>query len=95
MRSFSTILATASLLALASALPEPMFGQKKALQARDGQCMSASEAQQVATNFKDLIASYSNATADATLTTGFHDYSDSVIELINSGCTGPDAVCLV
>jgi hypothetical protein len=26
------------------------------------------------------------------MTKDFHDYSDSVIELINSGCTGPVAL---
>ena len=54
--------------------------------------MSPSQAQQVATNFGDLIQSYSTTLANEALTVNFEDYSDSVIELINSGCTGPDAV---
>lgn len=52
-------------------------------------CMNDKAAQQVATNFKDLIAEYSDQLADDALTTDFIDYSDSVIELINGGCTGP------
>ena len=47
--------------------------------------MSDSDAQQVATNFKNLIVDYSDALANATLTVDFEDYSDSVIELIDSG----------
>jgi hypothetical protein len=50
-------------------------------------CMSDSDASKVANNFKTLIASYSDAFADQTLTTDFVDYSDSVIELINGACT--------
>ena len=50
-------------------------------------CMSDSDASKVADNFKTLIASYSDAFADQTLTTDFVDYSDSVIELINGACT--------
>ena len=55
-------------------------------------CMNDKAAQQVATNFKDLIAEYSDELADAALTEDFTDYSDSVTELINSGCQGPQAV---
>lgn len=54
------------------------------------QCMSDSDAQRVANNFKTLITDYSNATADQVLCTDFIDYSDSVNELINNGCpNGP------
>jgi hypothetical protein len=49
--------------------------------------MSDSDASTVANNFKTLIASYSDAFADQTLTVDFVDYSDSVIELINGACT--------
>ena len=55
-------------------------------------CMNDKQAQQVATNFKDLIADYSDELADASLTEDFTDYSDAVIELINSGCQGPETV---
>lgn len=55
-------------------------------------CMNDKAAQQVATNFGTLIHTYSDALADAALTEDFTDYSDSVIELINSGCKGPQTV---
>ncbi|USW47324.1 hypothetical protein Slin15195_G006430 [Septoria linicola] len=54
---------------------------------RSTACLSDKEAQAVATNFKNLIANYSNELANASLTTDFVDYSDSVIELINNGCS--------
>ncbi|CZT22425.1 uncharacterized protein RCC_08295 [Ramularia collo-cygni] len=53
---------------------------------RDSSCMDDNEAQQVATNFKNLIVEYSEELANSSLTVEFKDYSDSVIELINSGC---------
>jgi hypothetical protein len=49
--------------------------------------MSDSDASKVANNFRTLIASYSDAFANETLTVDFVDYSDSVIELINGACT--------
>lgn len=52
-------------------------------------CMTYDQAQVVANNFKTLIASYSDELANEVLTVDFNDYSDSVTELINSGCTGP------
>lgn len=55
-------------------------------------CMSSSEAMQVANNFQSLITNYTDELANATLTLGFIDYSDSVTELINGGCNGPQAV---
>lgn len=55
-------------------------------------CMSAQDARQVATNFQTLIANYTDALADAALAPNFIDYSDSVAELINSGCAGPQVV---
>ncbi|KAK4506286.1 hypothetical protein PRZ48_000016 [Zasmidium cellare] len=53
---------------------------------RQSTCLSDSDAQTVADNFKESIAAYSDAQADADFTTDFHDYSDSVIELIDNGC---------
>lgn len=52
-------------------------------------CMTYDQASVVANNFKTLIANYSASFANEVLTVGFEDYSDSVTELINSGCTGP------
>jgi hypothetical protein len=49
--------------------------------------MSDSDAKKVADNFKTLIDAYSDKLANATLTEDFIDYSDSVGELINGGCT--------
>jgi len=85
MRSFSTIIAAASVVA--GVIAEPLAG--KLVQGRGGKCMSDTQAQQVATNFGNLIADYSDALADSSLTTDFTDYSSSVNTLINSGCTGP------
>merc|ERR1712072_770560 len=78
----STIIAAASLAIGAIATP---------FQKRDCNetCMTYEQATVVANNFKTLIANYSDALADQTLSTDFIDYSDSVTELINSGCTGP------
>lgn len=86
MRSFSTILAAASLVGFTIASPEPMFNK------RDGSCMTASEADQVASNFAELIANYTSTAANNYLTTNFEDYSDSVTSLIDAGCTGPQTV---
>ena len=88
MRSY--IIAASLFAASAFAAPETTFGKR--LAKRSPACMSSSDAQQVATNFKDLIADYSDALAESSLTTDFTDYSDSVNELINSGCSGPQAV---
>lgn len=55
--------------------------------------MTSTDAQGVATNFKNLIAAYSETLANSSLTVDFVDYSDSVIELINNGC--PDSVVAV
>jgi len=55
-------------------------------------CMTIDQATTVAGHFKELIADYSDAKADQYLTVDFSDYSDSVAELINSGCTGPQVL---
>jgi len=75
MRSFGAILASASLFAAG------VFAGSR--------CMNKAEAQQVATNFGDLLTNYTESLANASLTSNYHDYTDSVIELINSGCTTP------
>jgi hypothetical protein len=49
--------------------------------------MSDNDATKVANNFKTLIDNYSDSLANASLTKDFVDYSDSVGELINGGCT--------
>ncbi|KAK5129194.1 hypothetical protein LTR08_003769 [Meristemomyces frigidus] len=85
MRSF-TALATVSLLALASALPEPMIKRD------DATCMTQAEAQKVADNFQQLIAAYTLEGTNDYLTVDFHDYSDSVSSLIDAGCTGPQTL---
>ena len=88
MRSY--ILAASVFAASVLAAPEVSLGKR--LVKRSPACMSDSDAQQVATNFKDLITDYSDALAESSLTTDFTDYSDSVNELINSGCSGPQTV---
>ena len=85
MRSF-TALATVSLLALATALPEPMIKRD------DGDCMSQAQAQKVADNFQELIAAYTLEGTTEYLSETFHDYSDSVSSLIDAGCSGPQPV---
>lgn len=84
MRSF--IVAAVSLLALGtSASP---------LVERAAPCMSTSQAAKVAQNFRALIHEEFNKTlAQTAMTKDFTDYSDSVIELIDSGCpNGPVAL---
>lgn len=77
MFSFGTIIA-ASLLALgATAAPS----QEKR---NNGYCLNRSQAQQIATNYGTLIASYTDALANAALSPNFVDYSESVNTLINS-----------
>jgi len=79
-----SVLALATIAFTASAVATPWgWGVKRTT----SNCMSDSQAQTVANNFKTLIASYSDDFADQTLTTDFVDYSDSVIELINGACT--------
>ena len=88
----SAIITAAALFTAALAAPNASLGKK--FEARGAKCMSDDDAQQVATNFKDLIANYSDDLADAAMTTDFSDYSDSVNELINGGCPdGPATVC--
>lgn len=88
MRSY--LIAASVFAASVFAGPEVSLGKR--LAKRAPACMSDADAQQVATNFKELIANYSDELADASMTTDFTDYSDSVNELINSGCTGPQTV---
>jgi hypothetical protein len=83
----------AALATVALAAPEPLFGLKVGV-GRGGKCMTDSQAQQVATNFADLIATYSDALANETLTVDFTDYSSSVNTLIDSGCTTPQPVSI-
>ena len=90
------MIATLSLAASAFAFGSDSFFAAKPMvmnTKRDSTCMSADEAQRVATNFNGLISNYSNDAAAAALTTGFNDYSDSVTTLIDSGCTSPVPVC--
>lgn len=99
MRSFTSIIATASLFAVSAlAAPNGTWGNSASYGGwgtgrrpswwpnRDSACMSDDDAQTVATNFKNLIADYSDSLANASLTEDFVDYSDSVIELIDNGC---------
>jgi len=52
-------------------------------------CLTYDQATVVANNFGSLISAYSVADANKYLTVDYTDYSDSVTELINGGCTGP------
>jgi len=86
MPSFSS-LAIASLLAL-GAFARP------AAEKRDGYCLTDAQAQQVATNYGDLIANYNTDLANAALSPYFTDYSESVNALIDSCPQGSAAVNL-
>lgn len=92
MRSFTMLVASASLFVSSCvfAAPETKHSFKNKRPSwyggRSSTCMSGDEAQGVATNFKNLIAAYSDTLANSVLTVDFVDYSDSVIELINNGC---------
>ncbi|KAK5122147.1 hypothetical protein LTR85_004393 [Meristemomyces frigidus] len=87
MLSFSSI-AVASLLALgATAAP---WEERR----HNGYCLNNAQAQQVATNYGTLIASYTEALANAALAPSFTDYSESVNTLINSCPQGSAAVTL-
>jgi len=96
MRSFT--IASLSALALGvSAAPSPNGGQGSwngwGFNGGSGSCMNDAQANVVANNFRDLIAAYTNATANAVLASNVNDYSDSVIELIDGGCpSGPQAL---
>jgi len=84
----TSIIASLGLIAL-SASAAPHWGNGDG----NSHCMDDTQANQVAENFRDLIAAYTNATAEAVLSTDIHDYSDSVITLIDAGCpSGPDAL---
>jgi hypothetical protein len=80
----------ATLLALAAgalAVPKGLWHHKSG-------CMTADEAQQVATNYGDLISSYSDELATAALAKDFTDYSESVNTLIDTCPQGSAAVTL-
>ncbi|KAK4546267.1 hypothetical protein LTR36_001944 [Oleoguttula mirabilis] len=87
MVSFSSI-AVASLLAL-GAIAAPSEGKRN-----NGYCLNRSQAQQIADNYGTLIASYTDALANAALSPNFIDYSESVNTLINSCPQGAAAVTL-
>jgi hypothetical protein len=86
MPSFSS-LALFSLAAL-GAVAAP--AERRQAPVSSSQCMTDAEADQVATAWGTLIASYNDALADAVLTENFTDYSESVNTLINS-CPQGDA----
>lgn len=90
----TTLLSFAGLAAASMCGAMPSGGQNGAShQQRQGggqPCLDDGAAQKVAENFRSLITNYSNASAAAYLTEDFHDYSDGVNTLINSGCpNGP------
>jgi len=77
-----SVLLTSALAVCASATP---------LDKRFGACLTNSEAQTVANNFRATIAlPFNKAFVRKTFTKDFEDFSDSVNELINAGCpNGP------
>lgn len=82
--------AIAAGLFASTALAGPMVARSQPCDEDGAPCMTMEQAQKVASNFKELIATYSDAAANKYLTVDFVDYSDSVAELINEGCpNGP------
>ncbi|KAK3114244.1 hypothetical protein LTR53_007640 [Teratosphaeriaceae sp. CCFEE 6253] len=86
MPSISTI-AVASLFAL-SAFARPSVEKRHGY----GYCLSKNEAQQVATNYGNLIAGYTDELAVAALDPQFTDYSESVNSLIKDCPQGSAAM---
>lgn len=82
-----SVLAFAALAATAHAAASPWSSWGWGTKRTTSNCMSDAAATTVANNFQTLIAAYSDELANATLTEDFVDYSDSVGELINGGCT--------
>jgi hypothetical protein len=82
-----SVLLTSALAICASANPVG----SNLLQKRFGSCLSDSEASTVANNFRATIADpFSASFVKKTFAKTFQDFSDSVNELINSGCpNGP------
>lgn len=82
-----------SLFAFAALATGALAAPKQQQKQKQSECLTDSSAYHVAENFGTLIQTYSNTSAEAFLTTDFTDYSDSVNELINSGCpNGPQAL---
>ena len=85
----SSLFSTIALLTL-SAIAAPALSTRGD---SSSTCLTDSEAQKVANNFKDLINLEFNKTlAREALCEDFHDYSDGVNELINAGCRGPNTL---
>ncbi|KAK5137265.1 hypothetical protein LTR08_000235 [Meristemomyces frigidus] len=95
MPSINSIV-VASLLALgAIAAPSHSHESRNGEEKRNGgYCLSNSQAQQIATNYGNLIAGYTKELADAALSPNFVDYSESVNSLINSCPQGSAAITL-
>ena len=76
-----------AIFAAISALALGVAAAPSSIYARAGNdCMDDAAALKVANNFKDLISeTLSTSLAKSALTSDFHDYSDSVNELINAG----------
>jgi len=92
MKSFIT--AAVSLLAL-GATASPIEVEERAIEERAAACMTKAEAGVVAQNFRANIHETFNKTLALTsMTKNFHDYSDSVLELINNGCPATGATAL-
>lgn len=88
---------TTALLSLAAigALAAPSVNEKRTgLWHHKSNCMTTAQAQQVASNYAELIRSYTQELADATLAVDFVDYSESVNSLINTCPQGSAAVTL-
>lgn len=88
------IFALAAFAATAAAAPWANWGVSHGLNypRTTSNCMSDSDATKVANNFKTLIAAYSDSFSNKTMAVDFVDYSDSVMELINGGCEGPEVL---
>ncbi|KAK5118913.1 hypothetical protein LTR62_000124 [Meristemomyces frigidus] len=90
MPSLTTITLTSLLALNALALPTAPIAKRRG----NGYCLNRDEAQQIATNYGNLIATYTDNLANAALSPDFTDYSESVNSLIDQCPQGSAALPL-
>lgn len=86
----AAILSLCSVTVFAAPATVPVSPRQSSPSSQQQQCMSDTEAYQLAGLYGELIANFNNVTAEAVLTPNFTDYSESVNTLIRS-CPQGDA----
>lgn len=85
----SSFLSTVALFTLSATAVPSLYPRSNS----SSTCLTTADANKVANNFRDLIAlPFSTSLATEALCADFQDYSDSVNELINAGCRGPNTL---